>query len=65
MEEDYEFIRHVPERTIMSVNDSIQRTGVDAILIGTNRDRSLNDIPQLMIYNGKSFDMHSQEDKGE
>lgn len=62
-EHDYEFIRHIPERSRMIINDTLQRTGVDAILIGTNRDRSLNDIPQLMIYNGKEFEFHSQEKK--
>ena len=45
----------------MIVNDSLQRIGTDAILVGTNRDKSLNDIPSLMLYNGKTFDFHSQE----
>lgn len=63
LKEDYMFIRHIPERSRMIINDSLQRTGVDAILLGTNRDKSLNDIPELMIYNGKNFDYHSQEKK--
>lgn len=60
IDQDYEFIRHVPKRYRMILNDSIQRTNVDAILIGTNRERRLNDIETLMIYNGQTFEFHPQ-----
>lgn len=63
LDEDYLFMRHVPERSKMIINDSLQRIGVDGILLGTNRDKSLNDIPELMLYNGKTFNFHSQEKK--
>ena len=65
LDEDYQFIRHVPVQSRKIINDSLQRTGVDAILLGTNRDRSFNDIPELMIYNGKTFDFYLQEKKKE
>ena len=65
LENDYQFIKCAPERSRMIINDSLQRTGVDAILLGTNRDKSLNDIPELMIYNGKTFDFYLQEKKEE
>ncbi|MCD4794603.1 MAG: hypothetical protein K8R54_15315 [Bacteroidales bacterium] len=65
LEEDYKFIKHVSDRTKMIINDSLQRTGVDAILLGTNRDKSLKDIPELIIYNGKTFDFYLQEKKEE
>ena len=63
LNEDYLFMRHVSERSKMIINDSLQRIGVDGILLGTNRDKSLNDIPELMLYNGKTFNFHSQEKK--
>ena len=63
LDEDYLYIRHIPDRSRMIINDSLQRIGVDAILLGTNRDKSLNDIPELMIYNGKTFHFHLQEKK--
>jgi hypothetical protein len=63
IDQDYEFIRHVPKRYRMILNDSIQRTNVDAILIGTNRERRLNDIETLMIYNGQTFEFHPQVTK--
>ena len=63
LDKDYLFIRHIPERSRMIISDSLQRTGVDAILLGTNRDRSLNDIPELMIYNGESYGFHFQKKK--
>jgi len=61
LKEDYQFIKHISKRTKMITNDSINRIGVDGILIGTNRDNSLNDIPTLMLYNGKTFDFYNQK----
>lgn len=60
---DYSFIKHIPKGRRMIINDTLQRIGVDAILIGTNRDKNLNDISKLMIYNGKTFDFYLQEKK--
>ncbi|MCF6365029.1 MAG: hypothetical protein L3J35_02395 [Bacteroidales bacterium] len=59
--DDYSFIKNVPKKTKMIVNDSLQRIEIDGILIGTNRDKSLNDIPKLMLYNGKNFSFYPQE----
>jgi len=62
---DYSFIKNIPKRTKMIINDSLQRTGTDGILIGTNRSKSLNDIPKLMLYNGETFDFYLQKRKEE
>ncbi len=58
--DDYSFIQHVPKGRKMIVNDSLQRIGTDGVLVGTNRNKKLNDIPKLMLYNGKTFDFHEQ-----
>lgn len=63
LKEDYQFIKNIARKTKMFYNDSLQRTGVDAILIGTNRDKSLNDVSELMLYNGKEFKYFIQEKK--
>ncbi|NPA43903.1 MAG: SH3 domain-containing protein [Chlorobi bacterium] len=65
LNKDFLFIKHIPKRTKMIINDSIKRIPVDAILIGTNREHNFNDIPKLMIYNGKSFDIFPQNNKNE
>lgn len=65
LKEDYLFIKNIPRRTKMILNDTIQKTPVDAILIGTNREKNFNDIPKLMLYNGKTFDIYSQNIKQE
>ncbi len=59
--DDFLFIKHIPKGRKMIINDSLQRIGTDAILVGTNRDKNLNDIPGLMLYNGKTFDFYPQE----
>ncbi len=58
---DYLFIKHIPKNSKMIINDSLQRIATDAILIGTNRDTKLHDIPQLMLYNGKTFNFYLQK----
>ncbi len=63
LKHDFQFIKHIPKRKKMFLKDSIQRTSTDGILIGTNRDKSFNDIPKLMIYNGKEFEYFEQEKK--
>jgi len=60
LKEDFLYIKNIQKNSKMLVNDSIQRIATDAILIGTNRDASLNDIPNLMVYNGKTFDVFPQ-----
>jgi hypothetical protein len=44
----------------MIMNDTIMRTPVEGILIGTNRSKKLNDIYELLLYNGESFDLYPQ-----
>ncbi len=61
IKEDFLFIKHIERRTKMFYNDSLQKTSVDGILIGTNREASFNDTPELMLYNGKSFKFFLQE----
>jgi len=59
--DDYLFIKHIPKNSKMIINDSLQRIATDAILIGTNRDTKIHDIPQLMLYNGKTFNFYLQK----
>ncbi len=65
LNEDYLFVKNIPKRTKMIVNDSLQRIDIDGILIGTNRSKTFNDIDTLMIYNGREFDYFPQEIKDE
>jgi hypothetical protein len=60
MEEEYHFVKHVPKNTKMVIKGELQKTGIDCILIGTNRDKNLNDIYELMLFNGKTFEFHKQ-----
>jgi len=65
LDKDFLFIKHIPKRTKMIINDSLQRISADAILIGTNRERNFNDTPELMLYNGKTFDIFLQKGREE
>jgi len=65
LSEDYLFVKNIPKRRKMIVNDSLQRIQTDGILIGTNRSESFNDIDTLMLYNGREFDYFPQKIKEE
>jgi len=60
LENDFQFIKNIKKNSRMIINDTTERTAVDAILIGTNRDKKLNDVKELMIYNGETFELHPQ-----
>jgi len=60
IDKDYLFMKNIKKNTKMIMNDTIMKTPVDGILLGTNRDKKLNDIPVLMIYNGEDFESFPQ-----
>ncbi len=65
LDENYLFVKNIPKRRKMIINDSLQRIETDGILIGTNRSKTFKDIDTLMIYNGRDFDYFPQEIKKE
>jgi hypothetical protein len=60
LEDENLFVKHIPKNSKMIINGNVQKTGIDGILIGTNRDKSLNDVFELMIFNGKNFEFYPQ-----
>ena len=65
LNEEYSYIKNIPRKLKMIINDSLQRLDVDGILIGINRSKSFNDIDTLMFYNGRDFDYFPQKIKEE
>ncbi len=60
IDDDYHFIKHVSKNSKVILNGEPKPAIIDCIMIGTNRDRSLNDKQELMLYNGETFEFHSQ-----
>jgi hypothetical protein len=60
LNEEYLFVKNVPKNSKMIINGILQKTGIDGILIGTNRDKNLKDVYELILFNGKGFDFHPQ-----
>ena len=59
--EDYLFVKNIPKRSKMIINDSLQRINIDAVLIGTNREKAFNDTYTLMLFEGKDFKFFPQK----
>ncbi|MEA2042731.1 MAG: SH3 domain-containing protein [Bacteroidota bacterium] len=62
LEEDWVYIRTAVSPYFYIVNGERRRIKIDGIIKGSNRDESLNDSETMLLFSGKTFDSHLQEE---